>query len=149
MAKAIQSMFVERPGPAAIECAIDVWGRSLRRRRSRRCRSRAPPIDEDALKAAAKRLGAAKRPLIVAGGGAHDASAEVTRLAHLLQPPVLSYRRGRGVLERPRSAFGPPPRLATTYGRKRTWCSPSARICTCRSCTGASIADLAVISIDL
>ena len=58
-----------------------------------------PPIDEDAIKAAAKRLGAAKRPLIVAGGGAQDASAEVTRLAHLLQAPVLSYRRGRGVLD--------------------------------------------------
>ena len=37
-----------------------------------------PPIDDDALKAAAKRLGAAKRPLIVAGGGAQDASSEVT-----------------------------------------------------------------------
>ena len=64
----------------------------------RRYRSGAPPIDEDALKAAAKRLGAAKRPLIVAGGGALDAAAEVTQLSHLLQAPVLSYRRGRGVL---------------------------------------------------
>ena len=47
----------------------------------------------------AKRLGAAKRPLIVAGGGAQDASPEVTALAHELQAPVLSYRRGRGVLD--------------------------------------------------
>jgi thiamine pyrophosphate-dependent acetolactate synthase large subunit-like protein len=59
---------------------------------------RPPPIDEDALKAAAKRLGAAKRPLIVAGGGAIEASAEVTALAHVLQAAVLTYRRGRGVL---------------------------------------------------
>ena len=57
------------------------------------------PIDEDAVKAAAKRLGAAKRPLIVAGGGALDASAEVTQLADMLQAPVLSYRRGRGVID--------------------------------------------------
>jgi acetolactate synthase-1/2/3 large subunit len=63
------------------------------------CRCREPPIDEDAIKAAAKRLGAAKRPLIVAGGGAQDASAEVTLLAQLLQAPVLSYRRGRGVID--------------------------------------------------
>jgi acetolactate synthase I/II/III large subunit len=99
VAKAIQSMFVERPGPAALECAIDVWGRSGAVRPVAPLPVPLPPIDEDAIKAAAKRLGAAKRPLIVAGGGVQDASAEVTRLAHLLQAPVLSYRRGRGVLD--------------------------------------------------
>ena len=98
IAKAMQSMFVERPGPAALECAMDVWGRSGPVQPVEPLPLRAPPIDEDALKAAAKRLGAAKRPLIVAGGGALDASAEVTELAHVLQAPVLSYRRGRGVL---------------------------------------------------
>ena len=98
IAKAMQSMFVERPGPAALECAIDVWGRSGPVEAVAPLPLRAPPIDEDALKAAAKRLGAAKRPLIIAGGGALDASAEVAELAHVLQAPVLSYRRGRGVL---------------------------------------------------
>ena len=70
VAKAIQSMFVERPGPAALECAIDVWGRSGAVRPVAPLPVPALPIDEDAIKAAAKRLGAAKRPLIVAGGGA-------------------------------------------------------------------------------
>ena len=140
IAKAMQSMFVERPGPAALECAIDVWGRSGPVQPVAPLPLRAPPIDEDALKAAAKRLGAAKRPLIVAGGGALDASAEVTQLAHLLQAPVLSYRRGRGVLSDrdPLSVNAAArPRI---MGAKRTWCSASARICTCRSCNGASIA---------
>ena len=99
VAKAMQSMFSGRPGPAALECAIDVWGRSGAVRVVAPLPVPQPPIDEDAIKAAAKRLGAAKRPLIVAGGGAQDASAEVTRLAHLLQAPVLSYRRGRGVID--------------------------------------------------
>jgi acetolactate synthase I/II/III large subunit len=99
VAKAIQSMFSGRPGPAALECAIDVWGRSGAVRAVAPLPVPQPPIDEDAITAAAKRLGAAKRPLIVAGGGAQDASAEVTRLAHLLQAPVLSYRRGRGVID--------------------------------------------------
>jgi acetolactate synthase-1/2/3 large subunit len=58
-----------------------------------------PPIDEDALLDAAKRLGAAKHPLIVCGGGAQHAAAEVTRLSAMLQAPVLGYRRGRGVLD--------------------------------------------------
>ena len=98
VAKAIQSMFIDRPGPAALECAIDVWGRSGAVRPVAPLAIPQPPIDDDALKAAAKRLGAAKRPLIVAGGGAQDASPEVTRLAQMLQAPVLSYRRGRGVL---------------------------------------------------
>ena len=72
---------------------------------SRRCRCAHPPIDEDAVKQAAKRLGAAKRPLIVAGGGAQDASAEVTRLgAHAAGAgPRLSPRPRRA--RRPRSAF--------------------------------------------
>ncbi|MGB6541797.1 MAG: thiamine pyrophosphate-dependent enzyme [Xanthobacteraceae bacterium] len=99
IAEAMQSMFAGRPGPAALECAIDVWGRSGAVAPQAPLPIPDPPIDEDAIKAAAKRLGAAKRPLIVPGGGAQDASAEVTRLAHLLQAPVLSYRRGRGVLD--------------------------------------------------
>src|SRR5262249_54443147 len=47
----------------------------------------------------AKRLGAAKRPMIICGGGAQGASAEVTALSRMLQAPVLGYRRGRGVLD--------------------------------------------------
>jgi len=99
VAEAIRSMFSGRPGPAALECAIDVWGRSAAVAAQAPLPISQPPIDEDAIEAAARRLGAAKRPLIIAGGGAQDASAEVTRLAHLLQAPVLSYRRGRGVLD--------------------------------------------------
>src|ERR1700724_494794 len=63
VAAAIASMRSRRPGPAALECAIDVWG------------LRAPvpaiappgaaeptPLDEDAIRAAAKRLGGAASP---------------------------------------------------------------------------------------
>ena len=139
VAKAIQSMFVERPGPAALECAIDVWGRSGAVRPVAPLPVPAPPIDEDAIKAAAKRLGAAKRPLIVAGGGALDASAEVTQLAQLLQAPVLSYRRGRGVIDDrdPLSVNLP---LGHEFGPRRMSCSASAPTCTCRCCIGESIA---------
>jgi acetolactate synthase I/II/III large subunit len=98
IAEAMRSLFKDRPGPAAVECAIDVWGRSGPVVPQPPLPAPEPPIDEDAIKAAAKLLGAAKRPLIIAGGGAQDASAEVTRLAQLLQAPVMSYRRGRGVL---------------------------------------------------
>ena len=99
-AKAIQSMHQGRPGPAALECAIDVWGqRGPVSAIAPPAPARGPRIDADALRAAAKLLGKAKRVLIVVGGGAQDASLEVTLLSQMLQAPVLSYRRGRGVLD--------------------------------------------------
>jgi acetolactate synthase-1/2/3 large subunit len=100
VAKAIQSMGRGRPGPAALECAIDVWGKrgsvSAIAAPSPR---HAAKIDEGKVRAAAKLLGKAKRVLIIAGGGAQDASPEVTLLSEMLQAPVLGYRRGRGVLD--------------------------------------------------
>jgi len=58
-----------------------------------------PAIDEDAILAAAKRLGAARNPMIICGAGAQDAAREVTELSGMLQAPVLGYRRGRGLLD--------------------------------------------------
>src|SRR5579883_3477967 len=69
VAKAIRAMFSGRPGPAAIECPIDTWGK---RGRAAPVPPPAPPrpprIDEDMLRRAAKLLAAAKRPLIICGG---------------------------------------------------------------------------------
>ena len=54
IAEAIRSMFTGRPGPAALECAIDVWGRSGPVLAQAPLPVPEPPIDEDAIKAAAK-----------------------------------------------------------------------------------------------
>jgi acetolactate synthase-1/2/3 large subunit len=100
VAMAIQSMSRGRPGPAALECALDVWGkRGPVSAIAASSPPRAPNIDDSKVRAAAKILGQAKRVLIVAGGGAQDASPEVTLLSEMLQAPVLGYRRGRGVLD--------------------------------------------------
>jgi acetolactate synthase-1/2/3 large subunit len=100
IAEALRAMGTGRPGPAVLECAIDVWGRSAPVAAIAPPPPAAqPPIDEDAIAAAAARLAAAERPLIVVGGGAQGASAEVTELSRRLQAPVLAYRRGRGVLD--------------------------------------------------
>ena len=98
-AVALRAMRTGRPGPAALECAIDVWGKSAAVTASAPLPNPAPKIDTAAIRRAAKRLGAAKRPMIVCGGGAQDAAAEVTALSAMLQAPVLGYRRGRGVLD--------------------------------------------------
>src|SRR4249920_641871 len=100
VAKAIASMSQGRPGPAALECAIDVWGkRGPVAAIVPPLAARAPKIDSDKVRAAARLLGESKRILIVTGGGAQDAAAEVTLLSDMLQAPVLGYRRGRGVLD--------------------------------------------------
>ena len=100
VAKAIRSMREGRPGPAALECAIDIWGQRARVSAiTPPFPPRAARIDEDAVRKAAKLLAKAKRVLIVCGGGAQDASPEVTLLSSMLQAPVLGYRRGRGVLD--------------------------------------------------
>ena len=99
MAEAMHAMASGRRGPAAIECAMDQWGRRGPVAPTDPLPPEVIPLDEDALAAAAKKLGAAKRPMIVVGGGALGASAEVTRLAEMLQAPVLAHRRGRGVID--------------------------------------------------
>jgi acetolactate synthase-1/2/3 large subunit len=99
VADAIRSLYSDRPGPAAIECAIDMWGRkSGDATVVSPLGVEHPALDEDAIKDAAKRLAASKRPLIICGGGAQGASDEITKLSEMLQAPVLGYRRGRGVL---------------------------------------------------
>jgi acetolactate synthase-1/2/3 large subunit len=99
VAQAVAAMFTGRRGPAVLECAIDMWGRPGAGALQAPLAPCDPAIDEDAVRTAAKLLGGAKRPMIVCGGGAQDASAEVTALAAMLQAPVLAYRRGRGALD--------------------------------------------------
>lgn len=88
-----------RPRPVALECALDTWAK-----RAEVIVPDAPlprpveAIDDEAIAAAAKILGTAERPIIVVGGGAIDASGEVIELAEMLEAPVSSYRRGRGVI---------------------------------------------------
>src|SRR5580658_1172255 len=52
IAKAMQSMFTGRPGPAALECAIDVWGRSGPVQAQAPLPIPKTRINEDAIKAA-------------------------------------------------------------------------------------------------
>jgi acetolactate synthase I/II/III large subunit len=96
---AFEEMLSARPGPALVECAMDVWPRSgLVPRTITPAARRTHPIDREAIGRAAKILGAAKNPMIIVGAGALDAGCEVEAVADRLEAPVLSYRRGRGVI---------------------------------------------------
>jgi acetolactate synthase-1/2/3 large subunit len=88
-----------RPRPVALECALDTWAKRAEVTLPDKPLPLPPEsIDDEAIAAAAKILGAAERPIIVVGGGALDAGPEVIKLAELLEAPVSSYRRGRGVV---------------------------------------------------
>jgi acetolactate synthase-1/2/3 large subunit len=87
-----------RTGPVALECAIDVWGQSAEVSLAAPIEHIPPCADPAAIAAAAALLAKARRPLIVVGGGALDAGPEVQAIAELLQAPVSSFRRGRGVI---------------------------------------------------
>ncbi len=100
VAEAFRHMRSGRTRPAGLECAIDVWGRKAAvALPPGPCAPDVVPVDTDAAEAAAKLLGGAANPMIFVGSGALDASAEVTRLAGLLQAPVVMGKMGRGVLD--------------------------------------------------
>src|SRR4051812_12019325 len=63
VAEAFQAMFTDRPGPAALECPINVWGKRGEVTPCDPLPVAQPTIDEDALRDAARRLGAAKNPM--------------------------------------------------------------------------------------
>ncbi len=88
------------PGPVGLECGWNMW-RSTAEVAFDDAPSvrKTPALDLDAIKTAAKALAGAKRPIILVGGGAQGASAEVTRLAQRIQAPVISYRTGQGVID--------------------------------------------------
>lgn len=98
--EAFRQILSGRPRPVGIEVPMDVWPRVAAVHAPRAVEPPpAPPVDEAAVEAAARLLGAAERPMIVVGGGAHDARDAVRAIAEALAAPVLAVRMGRGVLD--------------------------------------------------
>ena len=99
LTEALRQSTSGRHRPAFVECAMDVWGRRGAVEFPAPARPDSnPAVDEEAAERAAKILGAAKKPLIIVGGGALNASKEVLELAEALEAPVMAYRRGQGVI---------------------------------------------------
>ena len=98
VAEAVRAALSGRPRPVALECAIDVWGRPGQATPVEPLPPFRPEVDPDAITLAAKLLGAAERPIIIAGGGALEAGPELLAVAEMLRAPVVTYRRGRGVV---------------------------------------------------
>ena len=93
-----------RPGPILLDVPMDVLADSaevlLPDPAQREARGRVRPAADDVERAAAL-LRDAKRPVIVAGGGAimAEASAEITALAERLGAPVVTTWNGKGAID--------------------------------------------------
>jgi acetolactate synthase-1/2/3 large subunit len=99
IARAFQIMRSGRPRPVALEMP---WEQFTARADVEMCDPLAlmpaPLPDPDAVTAAARILREAKAPMILVGGGAIEAGAEVLELAEMLEAPVVSFRSGRGIV---------------------------------------------------
>jgi acetolactate synthase-1/2/3 large subunit len=110
VAEAFRQLQTGRPRPVELEMAPDIM--EMQADVELLERVDAYPLaepDPDRIAQAAELLGHARRPLIMIGGGAVDAGAELLELADMLQAPVVSHRQGKGDLS------GRPPAL----GRRR------------------------------
>ena len=102
--RAWNQMVSGRPGPVLLDLAMDVQADSAEVRLpdpdEREARGRARPAGDD-VERAATLLRDAKRPVIVAGGGAIGAaaSAQVAALAERLGSPVVTTWNGKGAID--------------------------------------------------
>ena len=96
--RAVDELVSGVPRPVAVEVPVDVWSQpadgALEAPRAAK-----PTIDLDQVEEAARVLGQARRPLIIVGGGAQDASEPVTELAEMLEAPVYARHMGLGVVD--------------------------------------------------
>ncbi|MGD9912788.1 MAG: 5-guanidino-2-oxopentanoate decarboxylase [Rhizobiaceae bacterium] len=89
-----------RPGPVHIEIPLDIMGLPAGDLAATASNAAPPRPDAAQVAEAARLLGAAARPLILAGGGAKASDAALTALAERLDAPVVTTANGRGLLHR-------------------------------------------------
>ena len=100
LARAFSLFATARPGPVHIEIPIDVMAMSADGLTVASANMKAPAPDPADIAHAVKLAGAARRPLILAGGGAKRAEAPLKRLAERLGAPVVQTANARGLLHR-------------------------------------------------
>lgn len=98
VARAFTLFESERPRPCHISIPLDVLKTPDPTRPRRRVAARRALPDPQAVAEAAKLLKAAKRPLIIAGGGCIGAAAELVRLAEAVGAAVLPTIAAKGVI---------------------------------------------------
>jgi acetolactate synthase-1/2/3 large subunit len=98
IADAFSYLESNRPRPVHVELPTDVLEREEPVELVDRTPASLPGPDEERLDEAADRLAAAERPLLVVGGGATGAAAEVRGLVEETGVPVVTTTAGKGVV---------------------------------------------------
>ncbi len=103
VARAFQAMTNGRPRPAALFLPQDLMRAACPRSVPpiEFPAPAAPPVPEDAIARAAELLAGAKRPIVIAGGGAlwSGAATAIEKLAARLGAPVVTTLNGKGLLD--------------------------------------------------
>ena len=99
LATAIAEAQSGRPRPVHLEMPTDIMAQSAAVVPHAPSAPFMPAVDERAVERAVALAEKSEKPMILVGGGAQSASDEVTRLAELLQAPVVALRSGRGVVD--------------------------------------------------
>jgi acetolactate synthase-1/2/3 large subunit len=110
MAKAFEEMQSGRTRPVGIEVPMDVWNDKADLGAMTAAKPvAAPKAAQSDIDSAASLIEKSERIMIVVGGGAQNASAEVRELAEMLEAPAICYRNGQGVMDgrHPLSQSGP------------------------------------------
>lgn len=94
---ALDSLVAGLARPVSLQVPVDVWRQPIEGRL--RPSGGDALVDPEQIEFAVDAIDGAERPLIVVGGGAHDASAEVRALAERIGAPVTTRRQGHGVVD--------------------------------------------------
>ena len=98
VAEAFAMFSSARPGPVHIEVPLDVlegaWNGSV----PTPFAGRRPGLDDHVVSRAAEAIAAATRPLVIAGGGARRAHADVERFVEFIDSPLATTANGKGIL---------------------------------------------------
>ncbi|TIT03366.1 5-guanidino-2-oxopentanoate decarboxylase [Mesorhizobium sp.] len=100
LARAFALFSSSRPGPVHIEIPTDIMVKPADGIAALLTNVAPPEPDAAAIAEAARLCAAARRPLILAGGGAKRAEAPLKRLAERLGAPVVQTANARGLLHR-------------------------------------------------
>lgn len=99
VALAFKQMLQGRSRPVALETPWDVLAMQAEVNAAVELELDPPPRPEQRdLDTAVDLIRRSRSPMIMVGGGAMEAGAEILRLARLIQAPVVSFRSGRGVV---------------------------------------------------
>ncbi|MEM9359760.1 MAG: thiamine pyrophosphate-dependent enzyme, partial [Pseudomonadota bacterium] len=99
MSDAWRTMISGRQGPVSVEMGWDTMAMTGSSATPDAVVADPNPVVDDAMvEAAARFIKRAKRPMIMVGGGAQHASAQVVELAEKLGAPVTTHRSGKGVI---------------------------------------------------